>query len=439
MSSVFVEIAIVLLLILANGVFALSEIAVVSARKARLQERARRGSRKALAALELAESPGRFLSTVQIGITLVGILAGTFGGATLARHLDTWLESFPALAPFSEALSVGIVVLAITYLSLIVGELAPKRIGLNNPEAIAAAVAFPMRALSWLASPAVWVLERSSDFVLWLLRVRKSDEPPVTEDEIKMLIDQGTAAGIFDPAEREMVRRVFRLADRSVDQIMTPRPQIDWLNLNEPLEKLQHQIRQSPRSRFPVTHGDLEDMVGVVEAKKLLGLALTGETLQIEALAEKPLFVPESMKALTLLAEFKTAATHTAFVVDEYGSILGLVTPSDILEAVAGELPTLSGPQDRMVVRRDDGSWLLDGMLPVDELKETLGLDSLPGEETGDFSTLGGFVVTRLGRVPKPADGFEAAGFRFEVMDMDGRRVDKVLASPVNQGQAVQP
>jgi len=425
--AILTEIILILLLILANGAFALSEIAVVSARKARLQNRADEGSSGAKAALHLANDPGRFLATVQIGITLVGILAGTFGGATLSKHLANAISQIPPIAPAASFLSVAIVVLAITYLSLIIGELVPKRVGLANPEGIAAAVAKPMRILSRLSRPAVWFLEKSSDFVLRLVGYRPEPMMPVTEEEIKVLVQQGREAGVFEKAEEQMVKGVFRLADRTVLAIMTPRTQIDWLNINDPTALHQERINSSPRSRFPVARDSLDNVVGIAEAKRMLGACISGSTVNLESVLERPVFVPDSMSALGVLDKFKTAATHTALVVDEFGSVVGLVTPYDVMEAVVGGLPTEQEPEDAMAVQRDDGSWLIDGMMPLDELKDLLDVASLPGEDPGSYTTIAGYVVAQFGHLPAAGEKFEASGWAFEVVDMDGRRIDKLL------------
>lgn len=438
MSTVGFEIIFILLLLVANGVFAMSEMALVSARKARLRQRAGAGDARARAALELADAPDTFLSTVQIGITLVGILAGAFGGSTLAKQLAAQAARVPALAPYSEAVGLGLVVLAITYLSLVVGELAPKRIALNSPEKIAALVARPMRALSRLASPAVRLLSFSTAVVLRVLGVRASAEPPVTEEEIKVLIHQGAEAGVFEHSERQIVESVFRLDDRRVTALMTPRMEIVWLDADAPPEGIRRALAESHYSRFPVARGSLDNVLGVVKAKDLLGRCLAGEALDLRASAGQPLFVPEFQTALQLLELFKNAYTHFALVVDEYGSVQGLVTMHDVLEALVGDMPAAAGTEAD-AVEREDGSWLLDGALLLDEFREIFPVGVLPGEERGGFETLAGFVMTQLGRVPRAADHFEWGGLRFEVVDMDGRRVDKVLVAPATPGAAASP
>jgi putative hemolysin len=431
MSGLTFEMLFVFLLILANGLFAMAEIAIVASRKVRLQQRANEGDLRARAALELAETPNRFLSTVQIGITLIGILAGAYGGATIAHELAAQLERISFLAPYSHAISLGVVVLGIAYLSLILGELVPKRLALSNPERIACAVATPMRLLAVLAFPAVRLLSLSTEVVLRLLGVQPTAESPVTEEEIKVLIEQGTQAGVFEAAEQDMVERVFRLGDRHVGVLMTPRTEIVWLDVEDSSEEIQHRITSTVHSRFLVAQGALDQVLGIVHAKDLLARSLEGQPFDLKACLRQPLFVPESMRALKVLELFKQSGTHLALVVDEYGGIEGLVTLNDILEAIVGDLPSIDEPAEPPVVQREDGSWLLDGMLPVDEIKELFQLAQLPGEEAGTYQTLGGMVMSHLGRIPSAADHFEWAGLRFEVMDMDGHRVDKVLVAPV--------
>lgn len=434
MGGVGTEIVLVLLLLLVNGVFAMSEIAVVSARKARLQQRAEGGNAGARRALELAENPNRFLATVQVGITMVGILAGAFGGATIAEPFAEHLRGYPALAPYAEGLALGVVVLAITYLSLIVGELVPKRIGLNHPEGIAAAVAGPMHLLSRASAPLVALLTVSTDAVLRVLRIRRADEPPVTEAEIAMLLEQGTQAGVFEEAEQDIVERVFWLGDQRVASLMTPRRSAVWLDVDDPPAASRATMARHRFSRFLVCEGSLDRVLGMVEVKDLWAHALAGEpTDDLRGLLRTPLFVPESTRALRLLELFRESGTHLAVVVDEYGGVEGLVTLNDVLEEIVGDLARAGGPAHPGVVRRDDGSLLVDGALLMDELRETAGLAERRTEDREEFRTVAGFVLTRLGRIPAPGDRFEAEGFLVEVVDMDGHRVDKVLMSPLGK------
>jgi putative hemolysin len=430
MPSVMLEGLVVVLLIFVNGIFALSEIAVVSARKTRLQQWADEGNARARAALELANNPNQFLATIQIGITLVGILAGAFGGATIATELAVILSDITWLAPYGHPLSLTLVVLVITYLSLIVGELVPKRLALNNPERMAMAIAAPMQGLSRVAYPAVHLLGLSTEFLLRALGMKPSAEPPVTEEEIRALIEQGTQAGMFEEAEQEMVERVFRLGDRRVSAVMTPRTEIVWLDREASALEIRRTITESAHSRFLVADGSLDNVLGVVHAKDLLAHILGEQVVNLEATLQQPLYVPESMRALKVLELFKQSGTHIALVIDEYGGIQGLVTPSDILEAIVGDLPEAGEQVEPLAVQRPDGSWLLDGMLPVDEFKDLFDLGELPGEDQGIYQTLAGFVIMQLGRIPAATDYFIWEGLKIEVMDMDGNRVDKVLVTP---------
>ena len=439
MTSISLEILIILLLIVANGIFAMSEIAIVSARKVRLQQLANQGNTKARTALELANAPNHFLSTVQIGITLIGILAGAFGGATLSRTLASALNQIPALAPYSQALSFGVVVVVITYLSLIIGELVPKRLALNSPEQVAANVAIPMRFIAKIAAPVVHLLSASTETVLRLLGIEPSTDPQVTEEEIKVLIEQGTEAGTFEPAEQNMVERVFRLGDRPVSALMTPRPDIIWLDLEDSTEENRQKIINSCHSRFPVCQGGLDNVLGAIHVTDLLGRSLAGQPLDLTIGLGQPLYVPESTRGLKVLELFKQTGIHMVLVVDEYGVIQGLVTLNDILVEIVGDVPSAGELEEPMAVQREDGSWLLDGMLPVDEFFEMFKIEEAPREHRGNYQTLGGFVITHLGRIPTAADHFEWEGMRFEVMDMDGNRVDKVLLVPGQKSTGESP
>ena len=432
------EVLLLLALLVANGLFSMSETAVVSARKARLQQRAAAGDAKARRALALAEAPNVFLATVQVGITLIGVLSGAFGGAALAGSLAGPLRSVPVVAPYADTVAFAAVVLAITYLSLVVGELVPKRIALNDPEGIAARVAGPMRRLSAAVSPVVRLLGASTDAALRLLGVRERGAAPVTAEEVGVLLEQGARAGVFEPAEREMVAGVFGLADDRVGALMTPRPDVVWLDLDDPPAEHRRRMAGSPYSRFPVGRGDLDHAVGVVRAKDLLVGPLTGRDVDLEASLRPPLIVPETAPALRVLEAFRRSGEHLALVVDEYGGTAGLVTAQDVLEAIVGDLPGAGEAADPEAVRRDDGSWLLGGGLPVDRLGEVLGVAKHPADDDG-YRTLGGFVLERLGRIPAPGDGFAWGGWRLEVADMDGHRVDKVLATPAPGDGATAP
>jgi putative hemolysin len=426
----WLQIGIVFLLILLNGFFALAEMAVVSARKARLQHAAALGRDGARVALELKRDPGRFLSTVQIGITLISVLASVVGGATLADTLAQYLEEFPALGTYARSLSFAIVVILITYFSLILGELVPKRIALSRPELIAARLSWVLQGLARLATPVGWFLSLSSSLVMRLLPIRAGEPAPVTEEEITLMLREATAAGHFQAAETAIVEMVFRLGDRRVGAVMTPRTQVEWLDLTDGEEENRRKIAASAHSRFPVVDGGPQQVVGILQVKDLLGAALARHPFDLRGVVRPPLYLPNTVTALRALELFKTSGEPMALVVDEYGDFDGLVTLTDILQSLVGDIATPGDVEGPAVVQRDDGSWLVDGMVGVDEVRDLTGLVELPGEGDGDFHTLGGFLMARLNRVPAIADRIMVKGFRFEVVDMDGRRVDRVLIIP---------
>jgi putative hemolysin len=423
------EILVLLFLIVVNGVFVMSETALVSARKQRLQQRAHHGDVNASAALALASEPARFLPTVQIGITLIGILVGALSGAALTHRVTGWLSGWPATAPYSVTLGFILALVGVSFVSLIVGELVPKRLALFDPERIASAVARPVRLLSVAASPVVQLLSFSTDLVLRALSAHPSSEPPVTEEEINVLITQGTAAGVFEEAEHDLVRSVFRLGDRAVSSLMTPRLEIVWLDLEVPPEENQRKMAESIYSRFPVAHFSLDNVVGILLAKDLLVKAFAGQPFDLAAAASLPLYVPESLSALRLLETLKQSGKPAALVIDEYGGVQGLVTLNDVLQAIVGEVPSANEPADPDVVQREDGTWLLDGTLPVDEFKELLGLRGLSHEGEGLYQTLAGFVLMQLGCIPVVGDHFDWHTLRFEVLNMDALRIGKILVA----------
>jgi len=430
MSYIF-DIIFILVLILLNGILAMAEFAVVSAKKTRLQQRAEGGDTKAAAALELAHEPTHFLSTIQIGITLVGILAGAFGGATVAEELAVYLNEFPLLAPYSEILAITLVVVVITYLTLIFGELVPKHLALNNAETIASSVAQPMRLLSVIASPLVFILSRSTEAVLWVMRVKETKEPPVTEEEIKIMLEEGTEAGIFEKAEMSMVEGVFDLGDRRVESLMTHRSDVIALDLNDPVsDNLQKMIR-SGRSNFPVYEGELDHIIGMVSVKDVLAGMVEGGTPDIRAAVTKPLFAPEAISVLKLLELFKGTGLHIALVTDEYGGIQGVISLHDILEAIVGNVHTFGEPVDIPIVVREDGSWLINGDTPIEDIKKILSVDTFPEEDQGHYRTIAGLILFVLQRIPKTGNHVQIGGLRYEVVDMDGNRIDKVLVTRV--------
>jgi putative hemolysin len=434
MSSTGLEIILVFLLILANGIFAMTEIALVSARKARLQQRAESGDKGAKAALSLVEAPNRFLSTVQIGITLVGILTGAVGGATLTQDVASLLNRIPIIALHSQGIALVIVVLLITYFSLVLGELIPKRLALGNAEKISMAMARPVKILSRLASPVVRILSVSTELGLRLIGIKPSQDPPITDEEIKVLMEQGTQVGIFEEAEQDIVESVFRLSDRRVDAIMTPRTEILWLDLDEPFEKNLQEIMQSTHTIFPVAQGNLDNVQGILLSKDLLSAVRQGGDIDLRKLIRPPVFVPESTPALSVLNTIKQQVVHVALVIDEYGGLLGMVTLFDILASIIGAITEPGQSVEPQAVHRPDGSWAIDGLMKVDEFKELMNLDELPDQERVGYQTLGGLVMSQLGTIPSPGQYFDWNGLRFEVLTMAGRRVDEVLVSqvPVN-------
>jgi putative hemolysin len=424
------QILLIFALIVLNGVFAMSEIAVVSARKSRLKQRADAGDVHARRALELAEDPSRFLSTVQIGITLIGVFAGAYGGASLARHLDDWFNRFPSIERYSGELSLAIVVATITYLSLVIGELVPKRIGLHHPERIASFVAGPMQKLAVVAAPAVHLLSASTDAVLRLFRIREPEGPAVTEADVAALLDAGTAAGVFEEEEHDLVERVFWLGDQRVSALMTPRRKIEWLDIHDPPEAHREELIRNRFSYYLVCDGDVDHVVGIVRVKDLLAALLEGRPMNLHAAMRKPLLVPESLRALRLLEMFRESGIHIAVVLDEYGGVEGIVTLNDVLEEIAGDLASHATAR---VTRRPDGSWLVDASVTMNEFWDYLGLQDRRTDDRAEYHTLGGLVVTELGRIPQTSDCFEAHDLRFEVVDMDGNRVDKVLVTRIDQ------
>ena len=417
-------------LFILNGLFAMSEIAILSARKIRLQQAVEDGVPGARTALELANEPSHFLSTIQVGITLIGIMSGALGEAALSDKLAAYLGQFPVLAPYSAGLALAAVVVGITYFSLIIGELVPKRLALFKPEPIAMVMAGPMRWLSRLAYPLVKLLSWSTDFVLWVLRAKKSEEPAVSEKEIKLMIDQGTEAGVFHKGEKEMVSNVMRLDAIKIGAIMTPRMDIYYLDVANPIEESRRRLIESPHSVIPVCRNGLDNVLGVIEAKDLLRRALSGEELKLTAAIRPANYIPKSLSPVQLLEEFKRSKIALALVVDEYGEVAGLATLKDVMEAIVGDLPSEEAEDEEPeAIQREDGSWLLDGTLTIEKFKQLFDLETLPDEASGNFHTIGGFVMLQLGHVPRASDRIEAAGLRFEVVDMDRNRVDKILVS----------
>jgi putative hemolysin len=426
------EIALLFALILLNGLFAMSEIALVTARKARLQKLIDDGDSAAVAAVKLGEDPTRFLSTIQIGITSIGVLNGIVGEAALAGPLAVWLTSLGLTQSAAQFSATALVVVLITYFSIVVGELVPKRIGQSNPETLARLVARPINALAVATKPFVLLLSVSTRALLRLLGVKENSANAVTEEEIHAMLAEGTSAGVIESHEHTMVRNVFRLDDRQIGSLMVPRSDVVVLDLEEPFEVNMARVEDSDHARFPVVRGDLNSVAGVVNARKWLSKALRGAERELASQPlQEALYVPETITGMELLDNFRQSGGQMAFVIDEYGEVQGIVTLQDLIEAITGEFKPRD-PATSWAVQRDDGSWLLDGHIPVPELKDRLGLDAVPDEERGRYHTLSGLMMLLTGRLPKEGDRVDWEHWRFEIVDMDGRTIDKVLATRVD-------
>ncbi len=426
------ELAILFGLILLNGLFAMSEIALVTARKSKLQKLADEGDSSAAAALKLGEDPTKFLSAIQIGITSIGVLNGIVGESVFAPPVAQFLLGLGVPSTISGYLATGIVVVLITYFSIVLGELVPKRIGQISPEPLARIMAKPMLALAAITKPFVWLLSTSTKLLLNLLLkpfgINASTEQQVTEEEIHAIIEEGSEAGVIEDQERQMLRNVFRLDDRQMSSLMVPRADIAFLDIALPLADNLKIVSESPHSRFPVCRGGLQDVLGVVSTKLMLSQHLRGETTDLQAHLTQPLYVPETLNGMELLEQFKASSVHMAFVVDEYGELQGMVTQQDLLEAITGEFKPQHA-EDAWAVQRDDGSWLLDGNIPIPELKDLLSLKTVPEEEKQHYHTLAGMLLLEMGRVPQTGEHITWEGWKLEVIDMDAKRIDKVLAT----------
>ena len=427
--TLFAELSVLFTLILLNGVLAMAEIALVSARRTRLEAQAAQGKRSARIALNLANTPSRFLATVQIGITLVGIMAGAFGEATLAKAIDGGLQRIAPLAPYSQVISLFLVVISITYLSLIFGELAPKRVALNNPEKIALRIAPAMQILSTLTAPLSNFLSKSTDLVLKLIGNTKANEPPVTEEDIKAMVRQGAQAGVLAAVEQQMVSGIFRLGDRRADAMLTPRTEIEWLDLNKTMEEQKQVVLSSSHSVFPVARDSLDNILGVLSAKELLARVFDNPDQPIrESDLRQPFFVPGSTPVLQILQTLKRKDCPMVLVMDEFGGLSGLITPQNILDAIYGESIQSEQKTEKTDMAR---TWLLPGLTPVDQLIEILPLQDLPPRAGKHYKTIGGMLATHLGHIPNPGDKITYNGWRFEVISMDRLRVDKVRITDI--------
>ena len=422
------DVAILVALIALNAVFAMAEIALLTAKRSKLQRMVDAGDRQAAAALELGEDPNRFLSTVQIGLTTIGILNGVVAESAFSSPFALWLEALGVSAETSGWLASSIIVVLITYITIVFGELVPKRIGQSNPEPIARYVAKPMLTLARIARPLVRLLSISTQLLLKLFGVRQSVSQAVTEEEIHAMLEEGSDAGIIEQSEHQMVRNVFRLDDRQITSLMVPRSDIISLDVEEPLNENLQRIQESEHSRFPVCKGGFDEVLGIINAKVLLAQTLRGETPDFKTDLQPAVFVPESLTGMELLEHFKSSGVQMAFVIDEYGEIQGLITLQDLIEAIAGEFKP-DDHEDAWAIQRPDGSWLLDGIIPVPELKDCLELDAVPEEDKGRYNTLSGMLMLLMGRIPQASESVNWDRWRFEVVDMDGKRIDKVLAT----------
>ena len=425
------DILLLFVLILINGMFAMSEIAIVSSRRARLVQMADSGSVGARHALTLASEPTRFLSSVQVGITSIGILNGAIGEASVASRLRASFEQVPFIAPYADTLSLGIMVVLLTYVSLIVGELVPKRLALTHPERFASIIARPMEVLATIGRPIVYVLSVSTDAILRLFGVRQVKQAGVTADEIRVMLAQGAEEGVFERSEHAMVTNVLNLDERHVGAVLTPRSDVIFLDVRDSMSANREKLRQDPHNALPLCDGGLDSVVGFVRSTRVLEQMFEGRDLDLAAVAEPALFVPETMTLMKLLEQFKRTHLPMALVVDEFGGVEGLVSLTDVISSIVGDLPTEPG-EEPSIVQREDGSWLLDGALDLDTVLRTLDAESMLGEEDRQhYHTLGGLAMLALGRIPRTGDMFERAEYRFEIVDMDGNRVDRLLASRI--------
>lgn len=420
------EIFILLGLILLNGIFSMSEIALVSARKARLEAQSNKGDIRAKDALELSNHPERFLSTVQIGITLIGILTGIYSGEKLTDDFVNFLNRWPALRPYSNGLATTLIVITLTYFSLILGELVPKRIGLSRPEAIAKNMARPMNIISMITYPFIWLLTKSSNIIVKLFKI-KTDTNQVTEEEIKAIISEGTEHGAIEEAEQEIIERVFHLGDRNITSLMTHHSDIIWFDVNDTKEKIREKIGAEPHSVYPVCEGDIDNIKGVVSIKDLY---VAGDFTLFKDLMKPALFVPNNNTAYQVMEKFKESKIHSCFIVDEYGSVQGMITMNDILAAIIGEIPQPDDAADYEIIKRDDGSYLVDAQIPFYDFLTRFGKTAWITEESQEYDTLAGCILDELERIPQSGDKMEWKGFNFEIIDMDGHRIDKILVTP---------
>jgi putative hemolysin len=427
------EMIIVFLLIVINGIFAMAEIAIVSSRKSKLKQLADQGNLRAQKTLDLANSPNHFLATVQIGITFIGIFAGAFGGDRIAESLAIHISSVPFIGQYSETVSLFVVVSIITYLSLVIGELVPKRLGLSNPENIAMTMYRPMHALSVATAPLVRLLSISTEWILSIFQLKAGTEASITEDEVRMLIKEGARTGVFNLTERDIVERAFRLSDKKVVSLMTPRKEIKWLDVAATKASIRKTITNNPYSYFPVCRGTLDQVIGVIRTKEALTKILSDKEPDLREYMRKSIFVPENMHSWKMLEIFKKSGIHVALIVDEYGAVTGLLSLTDILEEIVGDIPTIDEQENDAIIKRNDESWLVDGLTTMEEFVEVFGLQKQSSLRNEHYHTIGGLVMHMLDSVPKTGDSFAIGEFHFEVIDMDENRVDKVLVKRITK------
>ncbi len=433
MAGEILEVIIILILIILTGYLSMAELAVVSTRKAKLQMLLNEGDKRAGIVLELLEDQNRFLSTVQVGITLIGVLTGAFGGATLSEPLSHVIAPY---IPYAGTVSLLVVVIVTTYLSLVIGELVPKVIALNDPENVSLRVARPMKLLLKFSKPVGTVLAKSTNFVIWLMRIEKKSDSNITEEEIELLIEEGRVEGTIELEEENIIKRVFKLDDQKVESIMTPRNEIIWINLEDSKEVNKVKIMESKRSIFPIAHNELDDFIGVVQAKDILSMMFSEKEFDINSIVKEPLVVSENLETLKLLNEFKENKeyVHMSLVVDEFGSVEGLITLNDLLEGIVGDIPGIDETDEPIATQRKDGSWLIDGRFGIDKFKELFNIDdSFPNEEEDGYTTLAGFILSRSGTVPDVNDVYEWERFRFEIVDLDGHQIDKILVTDLGK------
>lgn len=424
------KIILLFILLIINGLFSMTEMAVVSLRKSRLQSEVAKGNRKAQTAIDLAENPGDFFSTIQIVITLVGVVTGAIGSVAFSAPLARVIARVAPLARFADSLAVLAVSLLVTYFSLVIGELIPKRIALAYPEKIALNVSGAMTAIARISKPIVVFLSLSTDMGLKLLGVQENKEPAVSEEEVKVMIEEGTRSGVFEETEQDIVESVFRMSDRAVHAMMTPRTDVTWVDLDESTQEILDEIRESNDSYYPVVRGGADNVLGILSAKKILDRFISGEEVRLEELIDTPLYLPESTPALAALESLRKSGKQAAIILDEYGGFSGLVTLVDILEELVGEIPSTDDETyEPEIVTRADGSWLIDGGLDIEDMKDMLAIEELEDQERVHYQTVAGFVLSQFGFIPKSGDSFQVGEYLFEVVDMDGRRVDKILVT----------